>query len=640
MIDIWYSGPDYDARREQTGWDSPGTILDSSDWISAGLAPPPNLATKLVARAAEPVKVQEQFTPVDITNPVRGTWVFDFGQNFAGWPLLRLPEVPAGLIIKVAPGESLNANGTINQASLGPGSRGTDLFYTYTTAGRTGGESWHPEFSYFGMQWVQVTGLPENFTPGPDLITGLRLQANVPPGGTFTSSDARVNRIHKMAHYSFMSNLMSVFTDCPGREKLSYPADYTMAMGAIYRNFNLGAFMRTTMHTLVEGQSIANTSMAGNVALKTPVYDWGYTRQFGDEINWGNGIVLVPSLLYDLYGDTTVMDHNFDRMKFFVDYIMREKARNNIVEGALADWVAADERTSTRITGTWGYYLTINAMARMANATGRIDDALRFTNLATDIRNAFNAAFFNSECTCYTSTGNNSTQNATQAAQAFALDAGLVPEEHREQVLGVLVNMTRSFNASSTRLTGGTLGLGPIVRVLTAGGYDDVLWEALQPNDYPSYGYFLEPTTANPHGFTTIGEEWDRSASKNHMILAQIDEWFYSTIAGIRPAAFSTFTTLWENGLVFEPRVVGDIQNAAGSYMTPWGQARSEWNRTADGIFTLLVTVPPNLSAEVRVFGNNTVHASGRAQVGDSSQGYTSFHVPSGQHLFSTLVSN
>ena len=58
-----------------------------------------------------------------------------------------------------------------------------------------------------------------------------------------------------------------------------------MPMGAIHRNHELGAYLRTTMRHLVEGQSVADTPMFGNVALKTPVYDWGYTGQFGDEIN-------------------------------------------------------------------------------------------------------------------------------------------------------------------------------------------------------------------------------------------------------------------------------------------------------------------------------------------------------------------
>ncbi|KAF9874580.1 putative alpha-l-rhamnosidase protein [Colletotrichum karsti] len=639
VLDAWYSGSDYDARREQPGWDLPGASLNMTGWISAGIAPPPNLATKLVARAAEYVKIQERITPVSVTNPALGIWVFDFGQNFAGWAQINLPELPAGVVVKVSPAESLNANGTIEQSSLGPGTRGTDLFYTYTTAGRAGGETWHPEFNYFGMQWVQVTGLPDSFEPQPDLITGIRLQTDVPVSGTFSSSNSRINRIHKMSRYSFASNLLSVFTDCPGREKLSYPADYTMPMGAIYRNFHVDALLRTSMHHLVEGQSVANTPMYGNVALKTPVYDWGYTGRFGDEINWGNAIVLVPSFLYDLYGDTTIMAEYYDQMTDFIDYIQREKADGYIVDAALADWVADDASTSGRITGTWGYYLTTRAMARIANLTGHEADSSRYTTLAENIHAAFNAAFWNDASGRYTNTGNNGTSNATQATQALALDAGLVPEDRRQQVLDALVELICSYPLSTDRnphLSGGHLGLGPIIRVLSASGRDDVLWESLQENDKPSYGFFLASTTANPDGFTTVGENWDRSSSKNHMILAQIDEWFYAGIAGIRPNALNTVSSTWENHLVFQPKPIGDLVAATGTFETRWGKARSEWNKTADGHFTLEVTVPCNTQAEVRLPAAGDLQASVRARWDGNANGYAYFTVPAGKHSFNT----
>ena len=53
--------PEVDGRREPVGWDKAGSDLtatakrrDGSDvgWVDAGIAPPPNLATKLVARDA------------------------------------------------------------------------------------------------------------------------------------------------------------------------------------------------------------------------------------------------------------------------------------------------------------------------------------------------------------------------------------------------------------------------------------------------------------------------------------------------------------------------------------------------------------------------------------------------------------
>lgn len=641
VTDAWYSGADYDARREQPRWNEPGSDLrptatrrdgSTMDWTRVGIAPPPNLATVLVARAAEPVRAQEELTPVAVTNPAPGTWVFDLGQNITGWPEINLRRVPEGTTVKLAPAESLNPDGTVNQASLmgGGGSRGTDLFDTYTAHGARDGETWHPRFNYFGMQWIQVTGLPADYRPGRDLVTGVRLQADTPVAGEFDSSNARVNRLHTMARYSFASNMMSVFTDCPGREKLSYPADYTMPMGAIHRNFGLDAYLRTSMHHLVEGQSIADTPMFGNVALKTPVYDWGYTGRFGDEINWGNAIVLVPWLLHELYGDTRTMSANYDRMVDFVDYIRREKTTGDLVDAALADWVAADQ-TSGRITGTWGYHVMITRMASMAELTGHAEDAREYRLLAADIRKAFNDAFFNDSLGRYTAEGDAGQQGATQTAQALALDAGLVPNGRRADVVNALVELVDAYhpNGDGPHFSGGTIGMAPIVRALADAGRDDVLWNLLQEDDQPGYGFFMASTPANPGGMTTMGERWTRGDSKNHMILAQIDEWFTSGLGGIRPGALAY------RELVVQPKPVGDLRYVTSSYETPQGTARSSWTRSADR-FTMKVTIPANTTAEVHVPADddNRVTASSRAIFDRIAGGYHVYRVPSGRFTF------
>ncbi|MEU6040739.1 family 78 glycoside hydrolase catalytic domain [Actinomadura sp. NPDC047616] len=648
VTDAWYSGADYDARREQPGWNEPGADLTASakrrdgsatGWTSAGIAPPPNLATRLVARNAEPVRAQEKLTPVAVTNPSPGTWVFDFGQNFTGWPQLNLRRVPAGTTVKMAPAESLNPDGTVNQASLmgGGGSRGVDLFNTYTAHGDPRGETWHPDFNYFGMQWVQVTGLPDGYKPTRDLVTGIRLQADTPAAGEFGSSNARINRIHKMAYYSIASNIMSTFTDCPGREKLSYPADYTMPMGAVHRNFELAAYLRTTMRHLVEGQSVADTPMRGNVALKTPVYDWGYSGRFGDEINWGNAIVLVPSMLHELYGDTQTMARYYDRMKMYVDYIRREKAGTganaHIVDAALADWVAADQ-TSGRITGTWGYHIMISKMARMAELTGHTADAAEYRTLAADIREAFNKAFFNESLGRYTASGNAGSEGATQAAQALALDSGLVPDDKRAQVLNALVELVYAYhpNGEGPHFSGGTIGMASTIRALADGDRDDVLWDLLQTDDQPGYGYFMASTPANPGGMTTIGERWNRGDSKNHMILAQIEEWFHSGVAGIRAASGATAY----DKLVFQPKPVGDLRYAHGSYTTPYGVARSSWTKSTQG-FQLKITVPASTTAEVWVpTSGRPGPTPARATFLRTDGKHAVYSVPSGEFTFNS----
>ncbi|KAG8630633.1 hypothetical protein KVT40_002252 [Elsinoe batatas] len=73
ITDAFYAGSDFDARAEPAGWDTPSADLNATGWVAAGFAPPPNLATKLVARIAEVIKVQERFSPISVTNPAPGT---------------------------------------------------------------------------------------------------------------------------------------------------------------------------------------------------------------------------------------------------------------------------------------------------------------------------------------------------------------------------------------------------------------------------------------------------------------------------------------------------------------------------------------------------------------------------------------
>ena len=179
-------------------------------------------------------------------------------------------------------------------------------------------------------------------------------------------------------------------------------------------------------------------------------------------------------------------------------------------------------------------------LAMMAELTGHDADAAEYAQLAEDIKAAFNAQFYNATLKRYAADGGTGgTTGATQVAQALALDAGLVPDADREAVLDYLVENIYAFNPSGDggpHLSGGTIGLAPTVRALTDGGRSDVLWDVLQSDAQPSYGFFLQPTTTNPDGFTTIGERWNRGTSRNHMILAQIEEWFHEGLAGIREA--------------------------------------------------------------------------------------------------------
>ena len=135
-----YNGAIYDARLEQSGWDSPNFAEGGWRLVVAESRP---AREEFIQRAhpAEPVRVEMELTPKVITDPKPGIFVVDFGQNFAGWTRLHV-NGRAGQTIYLRFAEDLNADGTIytdNLRTVNPADR-------YICKGG-GMETWEPRFT-------------------------------------------------------------------------------------------------------------------------------------------------------------------------------------------------------------------------------------------------------------------------------------------------------------------------------------------------------------------------------------------------------------------------------------------------------------------------------------------------------------
>ena len=97
-------GETYDARRERPGWDCPNGVgravlcPPKSAAAASGVAALPWLpvrevtapAVPLVAQRSEPVQVVETIAPVSVNEICPGVFIYDLGQNIAGWVRLRV----------------------------------------------------------------------------------------------------------------------------------------------------------------------------------------------------------------------------------------------------------------------------------------------------------------------------------------------------------------------------------------------------------------------------------------------------------------------------------------------------------------------------------------------------------------------
>lgn len=582
-----YGGEDYDARRELPGWDKAG--FSDHAWPAAQIAGGPG--GTLRSQSAPPIRIMAEFPSANITEPRPGVFVYDLGRNFSGWPKLAASG-ERGATIKMTPAELLDANGLATQRSSGG-----PVSFSYTLRG-DGVETWSPRFSYYGFRFVQVEGAVPAELPGAPSITppdggpgrraalprivelkGQWLHSSARVAGDFECSNPLINRVHQLILAAIRSNLQSVLTDCPHREKLGWlEVSHLLGRGIMY-NFRVPTLYAKVSQDMREAQ--LENGLVPDIAPEFTVFKDG----FRDSPEWGSAAVFNPWLVREFYDDRRLLERHYDGMARYVAYL-GSRATGHIVAHGLGDWYdigprgpGASQLTSVGLTATAIYYGDLVILAETARMLGKAEDARRYAALAVEVRAAFNERFFHRDTRQY--------DKGSQTAQAMPLVLGLVDDEERATVLG---NLVRSIRTKANRVTAGDVGFMYVVRALTDAGRSDVLYDLVCQTNGP--GYFEQLRK----GATTLTEAWDANprSSQNHCMLGHAEEWFYAGLAGIRPEpsaqGFKRF--------VIRPSVVGDLTWVKAHHDSPYGRISSSW-KMAGSQFTLDVAVPPNTTATI-----------------------------------------
>ncbi|MGZ3777708.1 MAG: family 78 glycoside hydrolase catalytic domain, partial [Mucilaginibacter sp.] len=271
-----YGGEDYDANLEQLRWDQPG--FDDNKWKHAKLVRAPT--RKLVADMDYPVTAVDSFCVKTITEPKRSVFVYDFGQNASGIVELKI-RGHKGQTVKLIPCEILTGNKLANQHATG-----SPYYFSYTLKGDST-ETWMPQFTYYGFRYVQVEGAKPDTSGAKNLPVIVKLMAihtrnAAPTNGSFECSNELFNRIYTLINWAIKSNLQSVITDCPHREKLSWlEQDYLMG-ASIHYNFDNYSVYHKLVFDLADAQQ--PNGLVPDIAPEYVKFDGG----FRDSPEWGS----------------------------------------------------------------------------------------------------------------------------------------------------------------------------------------------------------------------------------------------------------------------------------------------------------------------------------------------------------------
>ncbi len=590
-------GETYDARLEMPGWDRPG--FDDAHWTPTWVEPTQNEDFPLVAQPDAPVRVTQDLPAQGLAEPLPGTFIFDLGQNMVGWARLTV-NLPTGTVLRLRFGEMLNPDGTLYTTNL----RSAAATDTYICKG--GGETWEPRFTFHGFRFVELTGYPGR--PGLEVVTGRVVHSDTPPAGKFECSNALVNQLQSNIVWGQRGNFLSIPTDCPQRdERLGWMGDAQIFVRTATTNCDVAAFFTKWMRDVEDAQSpeggfpdIAPRT-ADNMSDGAPA--------------WGDAGVIVPWTIYQVYGDTRILETHYDAMAKWVEYLRSvnpEGVWTNRRSNDFGDWLSIAADTDKTLLATAYYAYDVSLMARIARTLGRTADAADYDALLMTIKAAFQAAFVAPD---------GKLKGDTQTAYVLALHFDLLAPELRPLAAK---HLTEDVAAKNGHLSTGFVGVGYLCPALTDAGYTDIAYQLLLNETFPSWGYSIR------HGATTIWERWDGWTtdkgfqtpdmnSFNHYSLGSVGEWLYRYVAGIdtHPDAPG-----YERILI-QPHPGGGLSYAGAEYAGIRGLIASRWTQ-AGNTLTLDVSIPPNTTATVLLPAGRTATLTEADAPVEAANGVTS----------------
>mgnify|MGYP002639111597 CR=1 FL=1 len=571
-----YLGEIYDARKEVGDWDTFG--FDDSNWNSVKIAK--EKLGKLQSQNQPTIKITKKLNPVKLTEPKPKVYIFDMGQNYAGWVKLKV-EASSGTLIKLRYGELLYEDGTLNvltsvagqlkgrnkDGSLKGGPFAPDTAWqsdTYITSGN-GIEYYTPRFTFHAFRFVEVTGYPGK--PTLDAIEGLRLNSEIEKNGSFECSNKLFNDIQKITEWTFLSNVFSVQSDCPHRERFGYGGDLAATTDAFIYNYDMSNFYSKVVRDFQD-----SVLPDGRLTDTAPYVGIDYCG-----IGWAFSHPLTLLELDQYYGNVSLIEEQYETARKWFERVISDN--DLIITNGLSDHESlAPIPTSEMVTPL--YYQSAIIMSQLAEIIGRAEDFEKYKNLSTQIKKAYLEKFHEK--------GTGRFAPNTQGSQSFALYTGITP---KDEIPNAVSELVKDIDDHNGHLTTGIFGTKYSLDVLSKYGFAEKAAQMVSQKSFPGWGYMLE------NGATTLWEHWefsDNTYSHNHPMFGSVSEWFYKWVAGIQADS----SAVGFDKIVIRPQVISNVDWVKSHYNSVHGKIISEW-KSDDNSFTLDVTIPVNSTATV-----------------------------------------
>ena len=582
---------------------------------------------KDVADAAEEeygrVVIIKRYAPNGIIRLKPGeTLVVDFGQNAAAVPSFVF-KAKEGTVLTCLPGEILNdcrgaksrgmdgPEGSVHRTNLRTPEDCFRVDYTFGPA--NGYVSYYPHCTFFGYRFISVTATDEVVIRNVESIPVSSITGELETG-TITTGNELVNKLISNIIWGQRSNYLSVPTDCPQRnERLGWTADTQVftETGTFFANTD--AFFHKWMRDMRDSQA-ENGGFPGVAP----------TAQYGNDMmrfGWADAGIIVPWIVWKQFGDTAIIEENWDAMVKYISHVNETKYDQTVVASEngnyqWADWLSYEPLESNgrgafyrgpknewlrRPEGIeyWSYlgasYWAMDAvmMRDMAAAAGK--DTAEYEAMVDTAREYLRKRFMNADGTFKLDI-----LNTMQTPALFALKNQLVDGEAKD---AMLARLRSNFEEHDGCLQTGFLGTSILMETLTQNGMADVAWNLLFQRKNPSWLYSVD------NGATTIWERWNSYTlekgmgpkgmnSFNHYAYGCVGEWIWETAAGI---AADKENPGFKH-IIMSPVPDKRLGSVTAEYHSAAGVIKSAWKYDGDA-WTWKFTIPEGATATVTLPG-------------------------------------
>lgn len=608
-----FDGEEYDARLTNAARQCMG------DFLSSGCERNEEFIGRILPSDGAEVVARKDLAIVrgPYTVKTGEALVVDFGQNCAAVPLFKF-RAKRGTVLTVLPGEMLNdadkgrrgcdgPKGSVYRENLRMPNDGMRIVYTFAGEGV---ETYVPLYTYFGYRYLSISA-----SDAVEIETVMSVPvssiAKEMETGSLETGVVDINKFINNVYWGQLSNYLSVPTDCPQRnERLGWSADTQVFAEAGAFNADTSNFFRKWTRDLRDSRCAA-----GGYPSVAPV------AQFGNEtfsLGWADVGVIVPWTIWKMFGDTAILEENYEAMAKFVRKLDETKYDfEGKIDYIYADWLSYETyETCGNVFGNWKrwkddpdaknyrrylaacYWLyDARLMVVMAAALGKTEDVDWFKDSENRALTYIRGKFLERDGLLLKS------MRELQTASVFALHFGIVEGKAKEATLKLLKKNIREHGDC---LQTGFLGTSFLMDALSECGETALCYTLLLQHKNPSWLYSVD------QGATTVWERWNSYTrengfgpvdmnSFNHYAYGQVLGWMYRNIAGV---AADPESPGFRN-IIMKPLPDRRIGYAKASYRSRAGLIKSAW-RYEGKKWIWDFTIPKGATASVTLPGEAT----------------------------------